>query len=145
MVARASWGSKSHCMQSGSRKHLPNYYNQAWWSTPLLWAIGKQKQISEFEAGQIYILFETSQGYTVRSCLKKIFLILFRVCESMPAYVCMCKPEEDIQSLRARFTVCRCLACYMGAWIWTWALMIYHQGLLTSETFHPSHLIELMI
>jgi hypothetical protein len=44
-------------------------YGQAWWRMPLIPALGRQ--ISEFEVSLVYRVFQDSQGYTEKPCLKK--------------------------------------------------------------------------
>jgi hypothetical protein len=49
-----------------------NLRSRAWWSTPLITAFRRQRQISEFEASLVYIVIQSdSQDYTEKHCLEK--------------------------------------------------------------------------
>jgi hypothetical protein len=52
---------------------LKNILSRAWWHTPLIPALGRQRQVDFWVRGQLGLQseFQDSQGYTEKPCLKK--------------------------------------------------------------------------
>jgi hypothetical protein len=57
-------------LDNGLRK---GKYSRAWWHTPLIPALGRQRQVDFWVRGQpgLQSDFQDSQGYTEKPCLKK--------------------------------------------------------------------------
>jgi hypothetical protein len=62
--------SRSWCGTSGTTKTCPR---QAWWFTPLIPALRRQRQVNFWVRGQpgLQSKFQDSQGYTEKFCLRK--------------------------------------------------------------------------
>jgi hypothetical protein len=64
------------CLKYGSHMHSNNcYYSSSWvwWRTPLIPALGRQRQVDFWVQGQpgLQSEFQYSQGYTEKPCLEK--------------------------------------------------------------------------
>jgi hypothetical protein len=70
------WGGKiieSERMEDTRRTWLTKNRSQMWWCTPLIPALGRQRQADFLVRGQpgLQSEFQDSQGYTEKPCLKK--------------------------------------------------------------------------
>jgi hypothetical protein len=57
----------------GKFKHLRTFISQVWWHTPLIPALGRQRQEDFWVWGQpgLQSEFQDCQGYTEKRCLEK--------------------------------------------------------------------------
>jgi hypothetical protein len=52
-------------------KLVKNKLSRAWWHTPLIPALGRQRQISEFETSLVYKVSSRTARATEKPCLEK--------------------------------------------------------------------------